>query len=198
MSRLRPKHSALPRTKVLRLSGLVLSMICRPDDHKAHDEHDDHARDRRRHNRQERAELRRQSQQHEQPAGGKADDARSCSRCAAQRHVARRGVGRAPPIRPEIATQIPSAIRPFPMRRVSGFCQLSSLTFSHMTRLPNDFNAPQIDTITKVGSSDQRKLSRTFHRAPAARSTAPAQPVRTEPSAGARRPRTARSPPPYR
>src|SRR5258706_9865025 len=55
-----------------------------------------------------------------------------------------------PPSRPEIATHMPSAIRPDPIRRVSGFCQLSLLTFSHKTRLPNDFSAPQIDTITKT------------------------------------------------
>src|SRR5260221_14520010 len=31
MSRLKPKHSAVPSTNVLRLAGLVLSMICKPD-----------------------------------------------------------------------------------------------------------------------------------------------------------------------
>ena len=43
------------------------------------------------------------------------------------------------------------------MRLVSGLVHSSSLTFSHMTRLPKDFNAPQSDTITKTGNSDQRK-----------------------------------------
>ena len=62
-----------------------------------------------------------------------------------------------PPSRPDTVTAMPSAIRPSPMRLVSGLVHWSSFTFSHMTRLPNDFNAPQIDTITKTGSSDQRK-----------------------------------------
>src|SRR5262245_22619252 len=62
-----------------------------------------------------------------------------------------------PPITPETVTAIPSATSPSPMRLVSGLVHLSSLTFSHMTRLPNDFSAPQIDTITNTGTSDQRK-----------------------------------------
>src|SRR5262245_47642675 len=159
MSRLSPKHSAVPRTKVLRLSGLLLSMICRPDVIMKHTTNTTIA-----------------------PATGAGmidrsalsfgDSPNSMNNPPAAKPITRDVAPDAPlsdtlldevsdatpPSRPEIATQIPSAIRPFPIRRVSGFCQLSSLTFSHMTRLPNDFNAPQIDTITKVGNSDQRKL----------------------------------------
>src|SRR3954451_15727765 len=154
MSRLRPKHKAVPSTNVLRLSGLVLSMICRPDVIMKHTTNTMIA-----------------------PAtgGGMIDNSalsfgdspnRMNNPPAAKpiiREVAPEAPLRVPlldevseatpPMRPEIVTQMPSAIRPPPIRRVSGFCQLSSLTFSHRTRLPNDFRAPQIDTIMKTSSA---------------------------------------------
>src|SRR6266581_6638038 len=62
-----------------------------------------------------------------------------------------------PPNTPDAVTAMASAIKPCPTRRMSGRDHSASLTFSQRMRLPNDFNAPQMDTIAKVGRSDQRK-----------------------------------------
>src|SRR5579871_1754579 len=61
-----------------------------------------------------------------------------------------------PPSNPEAATATASAMRPLPTRLMSGSVQASSLIFSQRTRLPKDFKAPQMETMAKAGSSDQR------------------------------------------
>src|SRR5207253_817717 len=64
-----------------------------------------------------------------------------------------------PPKTPEAVTAIASAIKPSPMRRISGRDQAASLIFSQRMRLPKDLSAPQIDTMAHAGNSDQRKES---------------------------------------
>src|SRR5262249_7356403 len=157
MSRLSPKQSETPITKTRRVSGFELRMICRPD-----------------------IIMKQTTKTMMAPTTGAGmidssalslgeKPSRMNSAPAAipiHRLVAPEAALRdtllddvsdaTPPSRPDTVTAMPSAIRPLPMRLVSGAVHSSSLTFSHMTRLPNDFNAPQIDTIANTGSSDQR------------------------------------------
>src|SRR2546422_8447845 len=151
MSRLKPKQSAVPITKVLRVSGFELKMICRP------------------------AIIMKQTTNTTiAPTTGagmmessalsfgekpkRMDKAPAATPIhllvapdAALKETLLDEVSEAtPPSRPDTVTAIPSAMSPSPMRLVSGLIHSSSLTFSHMTRLPNDFNAPQIDTIANA------------------------------------------------
>src|SRR5262245_9662176 len=158
MSRLSPKQSAVPMTKVRRVSGFELRMICSPD-----------------------IIMKQTAKTRIAPTTGagmiessalslgekpsKMNSAPAATPIhllvapdAALNETLLDEVSDAtPPSRPDAATAMPSAIRPSPMRFMSGLVHWSSLTFSHMTKLPKDFNAPQIDTITNTGSSDQRK-----------------------------------------
>src|SRR6266511_2375242 len=158
MSRLRPKQSAVPMTNVRRVSGFELRMICRP------------------------AIIMKQTTKTimapttgagmiDRSALSLGEKPKRMNRAPAATPIHLLVAPEAPlsetlldevsdatpPSRPDTVTAIPSAIRPSPMRLVSGLVHSSSLTFSHMTRLPKDFNAPQIDTITKAGNRDQRK-----------------------------------------
>src|SRR5262245_35395043 len=158
MSRLRPKQSAVLMTKVRRVSGRELRMICRPD-----------------------IIMKQMTKTRIAPttdAGMIESSALSLGEKPSRMNSAPAATpihllvapeaplsetlldevsDATPPSRPDAATAIPSAIRPSPMRLVSGLVHSSSLTFSHRTKLPKDFNAPQIDTITKAGNNDQRK-----------------------------------------
>jgi len=62
-----------------------------------------------------------------------------------------------PPKTPEAVTAIASAIKPSPMRRISGRDHSASLIFSQRIRLPKDLSAPQIDTIAHASYNDHRK-----------------------------------------
>src|SRR5438094_5172942 len=61
-----------------------------------------------------------------------------------------------PPKTPEAVTAIASAIRPSPMRRISGRDHCASLIFSQRIRLPKDLSAPQIETMAHAGHNDHR------------------------------------------
>src|ERR1700746_686975 len=61
-----------------------------------------------------------------------------------------------PPKTPEAVTAIASAIKPSPMRRISGRDHCASLIFSQRIRFPKDLSAPQIETIAHAGRSDHR------------------------------------------
>src|SRR6266571_9078282 len=62
-----------------------------------------------------------------------------------------------PPNTPDAVTAMASAIRPSPMRRISGRDHCASLIFSQRMRFPKDLSAPQMETIAQEGNSDHRK-----------------------------------------
>src|SRR5258707_12275587 len=141
MSRLRPKQSAVPTTKIRRVSGFELKMICRPD-----------------------IIMKQVTKTRMAPTTGAGmmdrsalsfgEKLRRMNRSpaatpihllvapeAALKETLLDEVSDAtPPRRPDTVTAMPSAMRPSPMRFVSGLVHRSSLTFSHITRLPKDFN----------------------------------------------------------
>jgi hypothetical protein len=65
-----------------------------------------------------------------------------------------------PPNNPDTVTHIESAVKPLAILFMSGSFHSSSLTFSHIIRLPKDFNAPVIETIINTGTRDHLNASR--------------------------------------